>query len=167
MPLHISHSTRSATNTLVRASTKDELRSIIIDELERQGPDADLNFIDTSMITDMSFLFCDVNMPVIRNIKINEWDTSNVTNMKYMFVFCTKFNCDLGDWDVSSVDNIEHMFDFCCLLRSLPLWYKDEQIQSLSDMKKEQNNTPSLISTIVAWSGMFTLLYLIYNWFFT
>ena len=172
MPLHIKHHTRSANTlirdaqrarTMLRPSTKDELRSIIIDEIEHQGPNADLNFIDTSLITDMSFLFCDVNMPVIRNIKINKWDTSNVTDMEYMFVFCARFNCDLGDWDVSSVENMEHMFDFCCSLRSLPLWYKDEQIQSLSDMKKEQNKTPSLISTIAVWVGIAAL---IYAWFF-
>ena len=164
MPLRITQTTKSVR---IKPTTKGELQSIIKQELKRQGPDADLNFIDTSLITDMSFLFCDVNIPVIQNIKIDEWDTSNVTDMKYMFVFCAKFNCNLGDWDVSSVENMEHMFDFCCSLRSLPLWFKDEQIQSLTDMKKEQNKTPSLISTIAAWTGMFTLLYLIYSWFFT
>ena len=162
MALRITHNTRSA-NTLLRPITKNELREFIKVELECQGPNADLNCIDTSEIVDMSFLFCGPDI-YIRNIKVDQWDTSNVTNMKYMFTFCDDFNCDLSDWNVSSVENMEHMFDFCCSLRSLPLWFKDEQVRSLADMKKEQNKTPSLISTIAAWTSIAAL---IYAWFFT
>ena len=70
--LHIGNNTKSVH---VRPATKDELQSIIEDELKRQGPDADLNFIDTSDITDMSSLFRGLN---IKNIKVNGWDVSNV-----------------------------------------------------------------------------------------
>ena len=38
----------------------NEVSAIIEQELKRQGPDADLNFIDTSKITDMSYLFQDL-----------------------------------------------------------------------------------------------------------
>ena len=72
MPLHISHSTKTVK---IRLKTKDELRSIIEVELKCQGPHADLNFIDTSEITDMSSLFMRL---YIRNIKIDKWDVSNV-----------------------------------------------------------------------------------------
>ena len=51
-----------------KPTTKDELSSLIGEELNRQGPDADLNHIDTSLITDMSELFEGCN---IRNIKID------------------------------------------------------------------------------------------------
>ena len=37
--------------------TKQELISAIKQEIKKQGPDADLNFIDTSLITNMSKLF--------------------------------------------------------------------------------------------------------------
>ena len=45
----------SKTRPLVRPrpATYKELRPIIEHELHKQGPDADLNFIDTSRITDM------------------------------------------------------------------------------------------------------------------
>ena len=73
MPLHNRPSKLRITSTTksvkVRPTTRDELRSIIEQEIENQGPDADLNFIDTSEITDMSNLFHDL---VIRNIKIDE-----------------------------------------------------------------------------------------------
>lgn len=41
----------------LRPKTRDELRLLIEKELEFQGEDADLNFIDTSLITDMGSLF--------------------------------------------------------------------------------------------------------------
>lgn len=91
MSLHISHNTKSAR---VRPQTKDELRSIIEVELKCQGPHADLNFIDTSLITDMSSLFMRL---YIRNIKIDKWDVSNVNDMCSMFSGCQKFNADLSN----------------------------------------------------------------------
>ena len=66
MAIHITSKTRSAT---VTPKSKDELRSLIEQELERQGPDADLNFIDMSSIKDMSYLFEGL---CIGNIKIDQ-----------------------------------------------------------------------------------------------
>ena len=63
--LHIGNNTKSAR---IKPTTRDELKSIIVNELEHQGPDADLNFIDTSEITDMSTLF---QYAKIGNIKID------------------------------------------------------------------------------------------------
>ena len=71
--------------------TKQELISVIKQEIKKQGPDADLNFIDTSLITNMSKLFnwpsvtIDTTKDIIRNIKIDQWDVSNVTDMYGMF----------------------------------------------------------------------------------
>nr|DAN42524.1 MAG TPA: hypothetical protein [Caudoviricetes sp.] len=97
---------------IVRPSTKDELRSLIEQQIKKQGPSVNLNFIDTSSITDMSELFYGLGN-VIRSIKIDEWDVSNVTNMyatsrtacshDVMFYGCKSFNADLSEWDVSSV----------------------------------------------------------------
>ena len=79
MAIHITSKTRSAT---VTPKSKYELRSLIEQELERQGPDADLNHIDTSEIIDMSYLFEGL---CIENIKIDKWDTSNVKYLSNMF----------------------------------------------------------------------------------
>ena len=78
--LHISSNTKSV--KLIRPTTKEQLKSIVGQEIKRQGPDADLNHIDVSEITDMSFLF---NDSIPGNIKIDGWDVSNVTNMNGMF----------------------------------------------------------------------------------
>ena len=112
MPIHITSKTKSLR---VRPVSKDELRSIIEQELKRQGPDADLNFIDTSLITDMSELFW---LTTIRNIKIDEWDVSKVTNMQNMFYMCTKFDGNISKWDVSNVTNYYCMFYGCYITDS-------------------------------------------------
>ena len=69
----------------------------------------DLNFIDTSKITDMSYLFDNVN----HNFDISCWDVSNVTDMYNMFYYCDNFDCDLSNWDVSHVVDMSQMF-YCC-----------------------------------------------------
>ena len=46
----------------------------------------DLNFIDTSKIKDMSWLFENVK----HNFDISSWDVSKVKNTNYMFAGCDK-----------------------------------------------------------------------------
>ena len=41
----------------VQPKTKDELKKLIEDTIRLQGKKVNLNFIDTSLITDMSYLF--------------------------------------------------------------------------------------------------------------
>jgi surface protein len=57
-------------------------------------------FWDTSNVTDMSFLFEVVGH---FNDNISEWDTSNVTDMSYMFNKATFFNQSLENWNVAKV----------------------------------------------------------------
>ena len=104
----------------------------------------DLNFIDTSEITDMSLLFSNC----MHNFDVSSWDVSNVTNMSYMFykcnVFtgkglenwnvskvknmnymfynCKKFNCDLSDWDISNMTRCKNTFCGCDKM-TIPNWY--------------------------------------------
>lgn len=138
------------------------MRVLIDQELKRQGPDVNLNHIDTSAITDMSFLF--VYYP-IGNIKIDEWDTSNVQDMNCMFAFCFTFNCDLSDWNVSNVENMSNMFDLCCSLDKLPEWYKGEQLLPPTHQKKTAQTSTfmSIVQTVV---GVLIWSTFIYVWFF-
>ena len=71
-----------------------------------------MNHIDTSLITDMSALFEDLD---IRNIQIDQWDVSNVTNMSSMFYGCREFTgqTKLSKWDTSKVTKMNSMFDSC------------------------------------------------------
>ena len=79
------------------------LRRIILNTIKKEGPECDLNFIDTSLVTDMSYLFYDIDD---FNCDISEWDVSNVKDMSHMFDNADSFNGDISKWDVSNVRDI-------------------------------------------------------------
>ena len=86
----------------------------------------DFNCIDTSEITDMSYLFDDLKNIIIKeNFDVSKWNVSNVTDMEALFINCKKFNCDLSNWDVSKVNDIDDMFYNCNSLKNKPTWYKE------------------------------------------
>ena len=92
----------------VQPKTKDELKEIIKDTFEHKQ--YDLNFIDTSKITDM----CELFEYIEHNFNISKWDTSNVKNMSYMFYRCYKFTGKgIGNWNISNVKDIGGMFAGC------------------------------------------------------
>ena len=91
----------------VQPKNKAQLKSLI--EYAFNHNIYDLNFIDTSEITDMSWLFEYISC----NFDISNWDVSNVKDMTGMFYCCYDFNCDLSNWDVSNVTNTAGMFYYC------------------------------------------------------
>ena len=97
---------------MVRPSTKDEL----IREIENRFSkgQTNLNDIDTSKITDMSFLFSIDNFSNLPyNFDVSSWDVSNVKYMNGLFEDCRHFNCDLSRWNVSKVRDMSYMFSDC------------------------------------------------------
>ena len=88
-----------------KPSDNEHLKQIIKAYIEQIDIDADLNWIDTSEITDMSNLFAYSEF----NGDISKWDVSNVTDMGNMF-YSSKFNGDISQWDVSKVTNMSNMF---------------------------------------------------------
>ena len=100
-----------------RPTSRDELIEIIYERIKQEGSNCNLNDIDTSLITDMSWLF----NGSIFNGNISEWDTSNVTNMKKMFAF-SHFNGEISNWDVSNVTNMMKMFIFSKFNQDISNW---------------------------------------------
>ena len=123
--------------------TKDELKQIIEERIKNEGPECDLNDIDVSNITDMSYMFRSSKF----NGDISQWRVSSVTNMSYMFYkskfngdvskwdvskvnnmygmfYNSEFNGDISKWDVSKVNNMYGMFFKCPLENNPPAWYK-------------------------------------------
>ena len=85
--------------------TKEELEEIVKDRIDKEGPNCDLNDIDTSLITDMAWLFHNMEF----NGDISKWDVSNVKYMDYMFLK-SGFNGDISNWDVSKMRRMDSMF---------------------------------------------------------
>ena len=83
-----------------------ELKKLIDDRISNEGISCDLNDIDVSLITNMSYLVYNSNF--IGNI--SKWNTSNVKNMGGMFSK-SNFNGDISNWDVSKVEDMSWMFD--------------------------------------------------------
>ena len=77
----------------LRPTNRDELVRLINQRIKEQGPKCDLNDIDVSKITDMSYLFDDTNFKG----DISKWDVSNVKNMSGVFQY-SDFNGDISDW---------------------------------------------------------------------
>ena len=117
----------------VQPKTKRELKNIIQKTIEGQGLNCDLNFIDVSLIKDMSNLFKDSKF----NGDISKWDVSNVADMSYMFAHADSFNQPLDKWNTSKVTNMKFMF-----------WYAESFNQSISKW-----NTSELLICIECSAG--------------
>ncbi|MGI6423368.1 MAG: BspA family leucine-rich repeat surface protein [Candidatus Dojkabacteria bacterium] len=64
---------------------------------------------DLSAVTDMSSAF-EGATNFTGNSSMNNWVTSNVTNMNSMFKDATNFNSPIGGWNTSQVKNMASMF---------------------------------------------------------
>ena len=91
-------------NTII-AKDKEHLKLLIKQAIHVNGYECNLNHIDTSQITDMSFLF----EKALFNGDISQWNISKVTNISGMF-FDSSFNGDIFQWDVSSVTDMSQLF---------------------------------------------------------
>lgn len=96
----------------------------------------DLSAMNTSKVTDMSYMFAECKVPYLdlsgfnvsnvsnmqhmfhscpSNVNIDGWDTSKLTNTSYMFSSFTNKNkyIDLSVLDFSNVTKVNYMFDNC------------------------------------------------------
>jgi surface protein len=91
---------------MYKPESKKELKELIF---EKKVP---LDQIDTSLITDMSYLFKDVNFSKVTG-SLSNWDVSNVEYMTGMFYNCENFNQPLNNWNVANVKYMSGMFYKC------------------------------------------------------
>ena len=77
----------------------------------------DLSNFNTSEVTNMSYMFFECNK--LKEIKgINQFNTNNVTNMKQMFGKCYELiSLDLSNFNTSKVTNMSYMFFECNKLK--------------------------------------------------
>ena len=89
--------------------TNEELYDLVRYEIEQNGKDADLNFIDVSHITTMTQMFKDTDFCG----NVSDWDMSNVNSAYMMFYNCENFNCDISQWNLSNLETGYYMFYGC------------------------------------------------------
>ena len=80
----------------------------------------DLSSFDTSNVTDMSYMF--EGCESLTSLDLSSFDTSNVINMEGMFDYCGSLvSLDLSNFDTSRVENMNCMFEYCESLTLLDL----------------------------------------------
>ena len=122
--------------------TREELKKIIMMEIEKQGGvDVNLNMIHTSKITDMNNMF--YKCTSLKNLDVSRWDVSNVKDMFCMFSVCKSLETlDISGWDVSNVKDMSNMFCNCESLETLDIsgW----NVSNVEDMMEMFCNCESL-----------------------
>ena len=114
---------------MIKPESKYELMNIIQEAMDKEGPEVDLGFIDTSLITDMSNLFYNSKFngdisgwntgsvmymnglfqDSLFNGNIDDWNVSSVVDMSWIFRR-SNFNRDISSWNISSLRNVDSMF---------------------------------------------------------
>ena len=86
-----------------------------------KGTELDVSKLDTSNVTNMMYMFNNCsNLTSIGNV--SNWDTSKVTTMSDMFYNCNKLtSLDVSNWDTGKVEYMYNMFRNCSTLTTLDL----------------------------------------------
>lgn len=161
--------------TIVKA-TDNTIHDIVLDGIVKFGPEADLNYIDVSEVTQFRTLFSNSvyhtslharlkkehgwNTDMTNKISpdISRWDVSNADDMLGMFYFCRGFNSDLSQWDVSNVKTTRNMFHSCLKFnKDLSMW----NLENAEDVTGMFNTCISLDQDFSSWE--LPNVYLIYE----
>jgi len=72
-------------------------------------------------VTNMSYMF--YNCTSLTTLDLSDWDTSSVTWMASMFMYCNRLTTIIGieDWDTSSLTSVLGMFCNCPAYNTLDL----------------------------------------------
>ena len=145
-----------------KPQTKEELKNLVFTDGIK------LSCVDTSLITDMSYLFQKSERKDFEGIE--DWDVSNVEDMSYMFAYMSydsfesrskaKFNRNLNNWNVSKVKHMSFMFYYCNdFNQPLDKW----DVSNVEDMFRMFDNCKKFNQPLNSWnvsnvtnmSGMF------------
>ena len=79
-----------------------------------------LNNVDTSRVTDMSYMFYDAW--AVEELDLTDFDTSHVTTMFSMFYWNNSLtDLDITGWNTSALENVKFMFYHCESMKNLDL----------------------------------------------
>ena len=136
--------------------TKKELIDIIRLRISKEGNNCDLNDIDTSLITDISWLFDESDF----NGDISEWNVSKVENINRAF-YKSKFNGDISKWDVSNVKYMWSVFSESAFNHDISKW-NTSKVTDMSYMFSDSNFNQDISNWKINKDCM---KYMVYNMF--
>lgn len=77
-----------------------------------------IEYLNTSEVTDMSYMFYACFK--LATLDVSGFKTSKVTDMSYMFAGCSQLTqLDVSNFNTSNVENMNYMFGACTLMSSL------------------------------------------------
>lgn len=141
----------SKKNKFLNKFTNDNIHDVIKDTLKELGPNADLNFLDTSEITKMDNLFNVKETKCVDfNGDVSGWDVSHVYTFESMFSNCKNFNCDLSKWQFGKQNiSMDGMFFKCeSFNKDISSW----NVDNVSDMAHMFNGCKRFNKNISNWN---------------
>lgn len=122
----------SSKRQLIKVHSKNELKDIIEQRIEesKNNDVIYLNDIDVSELTNLTRLF---RIYEFKEIHIENWDVSNVTQMKYLFP-TNLTSIDLSSWDTDQVESMRCMFKGCKQLTDVKLFQNISNVKSMYEM---------------------------------
>ena len=119
--------------------------------------------IDTSNITNMDYMF--YRCEKLTSLDISCFDTSNVTSMVRMFSTCSKLtSLDISSFDTSKVTNMYGMFGYCASLTDLDVSNFDtSNVTNMYEMFRYCRNLTSLDLSSFDTSNVTNMTQMFYN----
>ena len=110
--------------------------------------EVDFSHLDTSNITDMSYMFEDVK---VRNLDLSSFDTSNVTRMIGMFNDSKIEELDLTSFSAENLTDIREMFEYSRNLKILKISNNFTTNDKLTNVSYLFEETPKLELVDMSW----------------
>ena len=105
-------SIESNTEIILVSNKQIQLDNTYSNGLFQEADFTSINFhnTDTSNVTNMEYMFYDCKA---QTLDLSSFDTSNVTNMSSMFSICQAKTINLSNFDTSNVTDMKYMFYDC------------------------------------------------------
>lgn len=112
-----------------------EVALMVRAEMERHGPNVDLNHIDVSQVKTLVDVFKDTPF----NGNISQWNVSNVESMEGLFKNCP-FNGDISNWNTGSLRVATQMFQGSAFNGDISAWDTSGLIMAAAMFQDSQFN---------------------------
>lgn len=123
-----------------------------------------LDLLDTSDVTNMGYMF--FNFTALTTLDLSSFDTSKVKWLSYMFYHCDALiDLDLSGWSVGNVKGMSNMFSQCYKLANLDLsgWSVTSNLTDMSWMFASCHALTNLDLSNFDTSEVFNVYQMFYN----